>query len=203
MIGNGFVETRDFRSGDRNFYGVHEGDCSPSAPVAPIPPVSRIYAATLDCFVDPVAWFGRFRREALATEPLLRSRFDVHRAGDVLVYLRDGCSPDDMDARFFLRVHPVDPAALSDRLREIPSGAASYGFEEREFNFPWYGARIDGDCIAVVPLPDYPIAHIQTGQFTPERVLAALRAVAGDEPRAPFTLRRLARRRRAHPRLRP
>ena len=181
------IEARDFRSGERNFYAIHTEGCSAPASLHAISHLHRLYATTILCVVDPAPWFGGYRREALATEPLLRSRFDVHRVGDVLVYLRDGCSPDDMDARFFLRVHPVDPAALANLFnhpREAPSRHASFGFENRDFDFPEYGARIDGDCIAVVPPPDYPIAHIETGQFTPERALAALRAVAGDEPRA-------------------
>ena len=37
--------------------------------------------------------------------------------------------------------------------------------------------------MAVVPLPAYPIARIETGRFTPERAEAALRAVASGEPR--------------------
>ena len=178
------IETRDFRSGERNFYEIYTWGCSAPAPFTPISRSIRRYGVTMRCVVDPASWFGGYRREARATDPLLRSRFDVHRVGDVLVYLRDGCSPDDMDARFLLRVHPVDPAALTDRPWEPPTNHATFGFENRDFHFTRHGARIDGDCVAVVPLPDYPIARIETGQFTPERALAALRAVAGDEPRA-------------------
>jgi len=173
--------TRDFRSGEPNLL-VHVPSCAAPFPVSSDP--RRLYGATISCVTDPGAWFGGYRRAALATEPLVRSRFDVHRAGDVLVYLRDGCSPDDMDARFFLRIHPIEPAALFDRPWEVPAERAAYGFENRDFDFTWHGARIDGDCVAVVPLPDYPIARIETGQFTPERAEAALRAVAGGEPRA-------------------
>ena len=162
------VETRDFRSGDRNFYGVHEGDCSPSAPVAPIPPVSRIYAATLDCFVDPVAWFGRFRREALASgELLVRSVYDIHRAGRILTYLRDGCPRDDVEGdgpRFFLHVVPVDAG-------DLPSWRREYGFGNLDFFLRRGLARIDGDCVAVAVLPDYPIAAVRTGQLTDDGVL--------------------------------
>ena len=178
------TETRDFRSGERNFYEIYTWGCSAPAPFTPISRSIRRYGVTMRCVVDPASWFGGYRRAARATEPLLRSRFDVHRVGDVLVYLRDGCSPDDMDARFLLRVHPVDPAALTDRPWEPPANHATFGFENRDFHFTRHGARIDGDCMAVVPLPDYPIARIETGQFTPERAEAALRAVAGDEPRA-------------------
>ena len=171
------VETRDFRSGERNFYGVHEGDCSPSAPVAPIPPVSRIYAATLDCFVDPVAWFGHFRRAALATgEPLVRSVYAVHRDGRLLTYLRDGCPRDDVEGdgpRFFLHVVPVDAG-------DLPSWRREYGFGNLDFFLRRALARIDGNCVAVAVLPDYPIASIRTGQFTDDGVLWEADITVGD-----------------------
>ena len=158
------VGTRDFRSSDRNFYhnspGVHEGSCSPPAPVLR---ASRIYAATLDCFVDPVVWFGRFRREALARgAPLVRSVYDIHRDGRILTYLRDGCPHDDVEGdgpRFFLHVIPVDNG-------DLPSWRRGYGFENLDFFLRRGLARIDGNCVAAVVLPDYPIASIRTGRFT-------------------------------------
>ena len=150
----------------------------------------RVYGATIECVVDPVAYFGDLRREALATEPLVRARFDAHRTGKMMVYLRDGCLPEDLAARFFLRVYPIDPADLPDHLREFPDHRAAYGFQKRDFRFGKYGARIDGDCVAAVPLPPWPIARIETGQYSPEWAGAARRAVADDEPlaRARFDL---------------
>ena len=156
------VETRDFRSGDHNFYEAHHirGACSPSAPVSW---TKRIYATTLDCFVDPVAWFGRFRREGLASgSPLVRSTYDIHRDGRILTYLRDGCPRNDVEgdgARFFLHVVPVDAG-------DVPPWHRGYGFENLDFFLQRGLARIDGDCVAVVALPDYPIASIRTGRFT-------------------------------------
>ena len=158
------VETLDFRSGERNFYEAHHirGACSPSTPVAPASRTSRIYATTLDCFVAPVPWFGRFRRQALAGgEPLVRSTWHIHRAGRTLTYLRDGCPRDDVEgeARFFLHVIPVHAG-------DVPRWYREYGFENLDFFLQRGLARIDGNCVAVVILPDYPIAAIRTGQFT-------------------------------------
>ena len=40
-------------------------------------------------------------------------------------------------------------------------------FSNLGFDFPQYGA-IQGDkCLAAVPLPDYPITRIRTGQYLP------------------------------------
>ena len=160
-----FTMTRDFRSGERNFYvsGAPGRPCS--APLY----AGRVYAGTVWCVVDPVAHFGGYRREALATEPLHRSRFDVYRLGSLMVYLRDGCSPEDMDRRLFLHVRPADG-------RDGPG--ERYGFSVASD-----GVRIDGNCVAVHRLPDYPIARIETGQYA-EYAGAARRAVADVEPRA-------------------
>jgi len=163
------VETRDFRSGDRNFYELHLGGaCSSPAPPAPVPRAGRIYASTLDCLVDPVAWFGRLRREALASgEPLVRSAYDIHRDGRILTYVRDGCPLDDVERdgpRFFLHVIPVDAG-------DIHPWHRAYGFDNVDFFLRHGLARIDGNCVAVVRLPDYPIAAVRTGQFTDDGVL--------------------------------
>ncbi len=150
-----FIKTLDFRSGERNFYELRGGQPCP----APLPDgayVGRIYATTLDCFVDPVAYFGGLRRAALATEPLVRSTYHIHRDGSALTYLRDGCPAEGIGKRFFLHVRPVDAS-------DLPPGRAEHGFDNRDFPF---GARIDGNCIAIARLPDYPIASIRTGQFS-------------------------------------
>ena len=172
--------TRDFRSGERNFHELRDGQPCPDGAAY----VSRVHATTLYCIVDPVAYFGELRRETLAAEPLARSRFDARRVGNLMVYLRDGCSREDMEARFFLRAYPVDAADLPARLRRFPGHRSAYGFEMRDFDFRQYGARIDGDCVAVAPLPGYPIARIETGQYTPAWAESARRAVAEAEPLA-------------------
>ena len=177
-----FASVHDFRSGERNFFELRDGQPCP-APVPDGAYVSRIYATTLYCVVDPVAYFGDLRREALATAPLHRSRFNAHRVGNLLIYLRDGCSPGDLDARFFLHVHPVDPDDLPNH-QELGVYRESYGFERREFRFADFGARIDGDCVAAVPLPAWPIARIKPGQYAPEFAGAARLAVAESEPLA-------------------
>ena len=169
-----FTVTRDFRSGERNFLELRDGQPCPDSAAY----VSRVYADTLHCIVDPVAYFDGHRREALAAEPLHRSHFDAWRVDDVMVYVRDECSASDARTRFFLHVYPVDPAGPEFRPR------GGYGFGKRDFSFTRYGARIDGACVAVAPLPAYAIAGIRTGQFTPEYAEAARRAVAGVEPLA-------------------
>ena len=152
------VVTRDFRSGERNFFEIHARECSPSSP----PPARRfrarrIYAATLHCVIDPVPLFERLRREALASgSPLVRSTYHIHRDGRRLTYLRDGCPVEDTGGSFFLQITPADA-----------SEPLVHAFDHRDFPF----ARIDGNCVASVVLPDYPIVGVRTGQLSREGVL--------------------------------
>ena len=166
-----FIDTLDFRSGERNFYQPRDYQACP-APVPAGSYVVRLYGAVLSCVVDPVAWFGELRRRALATEPLDRSRFAVHRVGDLMVYVRDGCEVSDLETRAFIHARPVD------------RGAARYGWHRHYFALERYGARIDGNCVAVVHLPNYPIASISTDQHTADWAGAVRRAVADVEPAA-------------------
>ena len=156
------VVTKDFRSGERNFLELHHGQpCL--APRPAIAYAARIYAATLHCVVEPVDWLGGLRRRALATEPLVRSVYDIHRDGRLLTYVRDECPLDDVagesdGARFFLHVVPLDPDALPPE--------RGLNFDNLDGALRSGSARIDGNCVAAVVLPDYPIAAIRTGQLT-------------------------------------
>ena len=174
------VDTLEFRSGERNFHEPLPGLPCPPASVAPY--ARRIHGSTLHCVVDPVAYFASLRREALATDPVDRSRFDAYRVGNALVYLRDQCSAEDARTRIFIHVYPVDPGDVPAVRPPLRDHRADYGFEKLDLHFDRDGVRIDGDCAAVVPLPDYPIARIHTGQYTPEYADAVRRAVAGSEP---------------------
>ena len=167
-----FVFTNDFRSGGRNFRELRDGERCPARLAGTY--VARHYGSVYHCVVDPTAYFDAYRRAALASEPLFRSWFDAYRLGTVMVFVRDDCSADDLTRQFFLHVYPVDGRYQLER--DIDG--------QHDFNFRERGARIDGDCVAVAPLPGYPIAHIRTGQYTAAHAEASRRAVAEAEPRA-------------------
>ena len=184
-----FAITRDFRSGERNFYvltnasfhALANAACRAASPSSLLY-VSRLYSSTLSCVVDPVAYFGHIRREALTTEPLTRSVYDIRHEGRLLTYLRDGCPLDDVagDAtRFFLHVIPSDVNAVRpDWLRSI---IRHHGFHNIDHDLRTGVARIDGNCVAAILLPDYPIATVRTGQFTDEGVLWEAEIAFGGE----------------------
>ena len=171
------IMTKDFRSGERNFLELHHRQPCP-APRPAIAYAARIYATTLHCVVEPVDWLGGLRRQALATEPLVRSVYDIHRDGRLLTYVRDGCPPGDVaggadGARFFLHVVPLDPGDLPPE--------RGLNFDNLDHALRGGSARIDGNCVAAVLLPDYPIASIRTGQFTGDGVYWEADIVFGEE----------------------
>ena len=89
------------------------------------------------------------RREA-PYPPLIRD-------GNSLIYAKDDCVPQDVEQYVFLHVYPKT-------LDGAPKAIRAHGFHNLFFAFRQRGAAFDGKCLAVVPLPDYPIARIATGQ---------------------------------------
>ncbi len=92
----------------------------------------------------------------------LRSDFEVFlESGDGgkqrLIYYKGDCSRQDYQTRFQLHIYPVEPAALPPKRR-------AHGFANQDFLLSHYGGWPGGECFAIVPLPDYPIAEIHTGQ---------------------------------------
>ena len=115
---------------------------------------------------DSVLWeavfhmdVDRFRRaydSAVAGQPLARAAFDIYRVGPDLIYVREPCASEDVHARFFLHVF---------RLADATDTVDAPDFANMDFDFNERGRRDDGRCVAVVPLPEYPVAQIHTGQW--------------------------------------
>ena len=99
-------------------------------------------------------------------ERVARGRFDLHLDGTTLTYVKAPCRPEDMVARFFLHVHPVDPSVLTAK-RQL-SGFHNLDFDVNRHNAGMI-ARLGGRCVAWARLPDYPIARLRTGQFDMQR----------------------------------
>ena len=89
---------------------------------------------------------------------LARSDADVYIHNGELHHLNANCAPllSSGDYRLFLHIFPTNPADLSMDRRE-------YGFENRDALITDRFAFFDGKCIHRLPLPDYPIARIRTG----------------------------------------
>ena len=112
---------------------------------------ARAEAATIDTAYRSIAT-GAYG------EPAIRSEFDVYLTDDRLIYYKEECTLTDMRGRFFLRITPVSVDAL-------PDDRGQRWFDTQVFYLDWHGRRFDGKCLGSVPLPEYPIAHIYTGQY--------------------------------------
>ena len=120
-----------------------------------------------------------------AGAPLFRSKFDLYRLGGEVAYFAEPCLAEDLSAPFFLHFHPEDPEALpgafegrpyrgdfdADALRAereaLPPAAEPPGFLNRDFPFPERGLFVGAACVALVPLPEFPVSRLRTGQWTP------------------------------------
>ena len=119
--------------------------------------------------VGAVSWyFAMVNSRAVAkvvesvedVRPIASSTFDMYLDENRLVYVKEECSDEDVDAPFFLHLHPVDIADLGPHRRP-------HGYDNLDFSFWRYGLRGNGRCAAERPLRDYRIASIDTGQYMP------------------------------------
>ena len=113
-----------------------------------------------------------------------------------LLYAKPHCAQGDYETPATLHIYP-------ESLADLPFYFWKGGLDNRDFSLDNYGGRPGGECIAVVPLPDYPIAAIRTGQAgrwavnlypptEPNRLRATYAAVSDRQPdrRAVFDLYR-------------
>ena len=163
------IENRDFDFSEHGM--VVDGKC---LAMVPLPRDRRFQRIATGQFRpgEPPFWradlFFPSHRAALDSiasgawgPPAVRSGFDLYLEGQSLWYHRKSCSAPDLESRFFLHLYPEDPD-------DLPAVRNGVGFENRDFLFSDFGGPRDGACLARVPLPDYPIARLRTGQFLPD-----------------------------------
>ncbi len=111
-----------------------------------------------------------------AEQPAARDYFDLYILDYRLLYLRESCAVADTTAEFFLHIVPEDPA-------DLPAERRDAGFDHAGFAFDQQGSRFDGKCLAAVPLPDYPLKEIRTGQHIPgQGDLWSVELIAAPDP---------------------
>ena len=112
----------------------------------------------------PAKWRSESLLESIAAgrrgPPTAQSTFDFYFIESALVFHRAPCSASDVEAQFFLHFYPEDAA-------DLPMERRNYGFENRDFDFSDHGDLVAEVCLARVPLPDYAVSRIRTGQFRP------------------------------------
>ena len=99
-------------------------------------------------------------RSITAGEPAVCSNFDVYLSENELTYVKEPCARADTEARFFLHLYPVDANGLRGVRKQ-------HGFDNLDFDFDKRGLIFDGRCMARIPLPEYAITRIETGQYVP------------------------------------
>ena len=95
--------------------------------------------------------------------PVIRSDWDVYLIENSLIYAKEQCGPEDTEPTFFVHLDPVDAA-------DLPSHRKQYGFDGLNFSFSNHLLVERGVCVArrELPVRDYAIAVVRTGQFTGE-----------------------------------
>ena len=105
-----------------------------------------------------------------------------------LLYAKSHCSQAEYETPVTLHIYP-------ENLADLPFYLWKGGLDNRDFRLPAYGGRPGGECVAVFPLPDYPIAAIHTGQggrwavnlyppTEPDRLRATYAALSDRQPNA-------------------
>ena len=163
------IENRDFWFID---HGAYAGDKCVAERELPDYPIARIRTGQDAAASGGAAWRVDVNPAAHAAaqaiydgiaagdygQPVAQSDFEVYLRGNGMAYIKENCDSGDTDARFFLHITPADPA-------DLPMAWRKLGFENLDFQFADYGARIGDKCVVTRELPDYPIDRILTGQF--------------------------------------
>ncbi len=107
-----------------------------------------------------------FRRKAGASDyvarligdsrPIIRSGYDVYLIENSLIYVKESCRKDRIQARFFLHAIPVDATDLPDRYKQ-------YGYDNLDFDFRDHSLSARNICVARRELPDYDLAAFAPG----------------------------------------
>ena len=92
----------------------------------------------------------------------LRPRFDafLDYAGRRVIYAMAPCHDVQSMGPFMLRVKPASVA-------DLPPARQRFGVENLDFSFDERGAEVPPACVAVAPLPAYPIERVDAGQHVP------------------------------------
>ena len=147
---------------------MFDGKCVAAVP-APRYSIAKIRTRQYAIGTGNLLWEGEFRADAAyqdlyarikSEEPAARSFFDVYVSGGAAVYVKEPCALSDLESDFFLHVFPNQTSDLPEDRRE--SGFDNLGFA----SFLKKGAIFDEKCVASVPLPEYAVAGLRTGQRT-------------------------------------
>ncbi len=109
---------------------------------------------------DFLEWYrAAYQRAVSAGDPAARSYFDVYLGDDTLTFVREPCVREDLESGqgIFVDVTPEDP-------KDLPRQYERYGSDNPFIPLVAHSVLFEGKCVAVVPLPGYPVSRIRMGQ---------------------------------------
>ena len=148
---------------------LFDGKCVGQVPL-PDYPVLNVRAYQYYGYANELYWEELFPLDAAehyaayesaaAREPAARAAFDLYvdEEDRTLIYAKEPCAAPDIERRFFAHVTPVSIDDLPEERREV-------SFDNLDFAFLTRGIVFDGKCAAILPLPEYGVASVRTGQF--------------------------------------
>ena len=147
------IQLPDYVGGDLFLARRNLGNAGPVG----LPVWEGLYSLSQPGLRERIADYRRNRPAPVETD-----NFDVFLDRDDggrprLLYAKGDCAQSDYAAGITLHIYP-------ERLADLPADRQGGGYERRDFRWADYGGRPDGECLAAVPLPEYPIAAIHTGQ---------------------------------------
>ena len=126
-------------------------------------------------FGEKRRWFDEYLSSAVSGEPAARGVFEIHIGGGSLIFVKEPCVRADTEAMFFVHLVPEDAT-------DLPEHRKQYGFDNLDFDFDERGERFDDKCLAIVPLPEYGISEVRTGQYEGDRLWTEEISVTGSVP---------------------
>lgn len=156
-----FIETADDEVHVVWTYDSDNPHIRPNIDVLPEVKLVKEFADGIIYKVDKARWNTDIYEDTLTNDPVINSVFNVYLTDRNLIYIKERCSFNDLDASFFLHVFPAN----EDKPPES-QGQFKSMFENLDFGFYAYGVKFEDTCMAIVPLPEYEITKISTGQFT-------------------------------------
>ena len=149
------------------------GDCLIAAPL-PDYPLHAVEIRKLDAAGGELAWRTVIpladslddytaALSALPANPAASAGgFNIYLDGKTLTYIKSPCAESDTRGRFALSIFPSDQTDLPKTARDAGSDHAPLNFD-----FPEYGAALNGKCVIIRDLPGYPISAVEAGQWIP------------------------------------
>ena len=163
----GGYEEQDFRFLERG--ALFDGRCVGQIPL-PDYPVLNVHSYQYYAYANKLYWEALFPLDAVehyaayesaaSRIPDVRAAFDLHldEEARTLTYVKEPCALSDIERRFFAHIRPASVGDLLEDRRLL-------GFDNLDFKFLTRGVVFDGKCAAILPLPEYEIADVRTGQF--------------------------------------